>query len=50
MAMVELMSTNLEEWAIALAAYGECLEALGNPKLIGLDTFYWVELPKLSNF
>lgn len=45
--MVEFTSTNLEEWSAALAAYGERLEALGNPKLTGLDMFYRVELPKL---
>ncbi len=46
-AMVEFASTDTRAWIAALEAYGQRLEALGNPKLTALDTFYRVELPEL---
>ncbi|CAK9190160.1 unnamed protein product [Sphagnum troendelagicum] len=45
--MVEFASTDTRAWIAALEAYGQRLEALGNPKLTALDTFYRVELPEL---
>lgn len=45
--MVQFESDDAQEWREALDLYEERLEALGNEKLVELDAFYRLELPKV---
>ena len=45
--MVQFESDNPQEWREALDAYPLRLEGLGNEKLVELDEFYRLELPKV---
>lgn len=45
--MVQFVSGDAQEWRDALDAYQERLEGLENEKLVELDAFYRVELPKV---